>query len=113
MRSQNSSAVLHLGQAIIYRFWFMIPTATFGGFLEVLGWSARLWSSQNPVLRGPFLIQFVNCIWLVTEFLMTHHRISSCILGPTPILAANFVILGLIIERLGASYSRLSPKWCT
>lgn len=33
-------------------------------------------------------------------------------MGPTPLLAANFVIFGRIIHRLGTQYSRLSPKTC-
>ncbi|KAG6829098.1 hypothetical protein H0H92_005711 [Tricholoma furcatifolium] len=32
-------------------------------------------------------------------------------MAPTFMLAANFVIFGRIIERLGTSYSRLPPKW--
>jgi hypothetical protein len=42
----------------------------------------------------------------------TFFRITATILGPTPLLAANFVIIGIIIRRLGPQYSRLSPKWC-
>ena len=33
-------------------------------------------------------------------------------MGPTPLLAANFVMFGVIIDRLGTQYSRLSPKSC-
>lgn len=39
-------------------------------------------------------------------------RIVATILGPTPLLAANFVIFGVIIHRLGVQYSRLSAKSC-
>ena len=39
-------------------------------------------------------------------------RIVATILGPTPLLAANFVIFGVLIHRLGIQYSRLSPKSC-
>ena len=35
-----------------------------------------------------------------------------CIIGPTPLLAANFVIFGRIAQRLGINYSRLPHKWC-
>jgi hypothetical protein len=31
---------------------------------------------------------------------------------PTPLAAANFIVLGRIINRLGPVYSRLSPKLC-
>lgn len=40
-------------------------------------------------------------------------RITTTIIAPTPLVAANFIILGRIISRLGSRYSRLSPKWCT
>ena len=39
-------------------------------------------------------------------------RISCTIIAPTPLVAANFVILGMIIDKLGDHYSRLSTKWC-
>jgi hypothetical protein len=51
--------VLHIGQGIFYRTWFMIPTAGFAGVLEILGWSGRLWSSRDVHLKTPFMIQFV------------------------------------------------------
>jgi len=72
----------------------MLPTAGLSGAMEILGWSARLWSSQSPSFSTPFEIQ-----------------ITATILAPTPLVAANFVILGRVIERLGPSYSRLSPRW--
>ncbi|KAF9072979.1 RTA1-like protein [Rhodocollybia butyracea] len=87
------STVIHFGQACWYRFWWMIPTACFCGILEVLGWSARLWSTHSPGLAEPYEMQ-----------------LTCTILGPTPLIAATFVILGQIIERLGTSYSRLSPR---
>lgn len=74
----------------------MFPTAISAGALEVLGWTGRLWSSYETYKRGPFLIQIV-----------------STIIGPTPLLAANFVVLGEIIRRLGTQYSRLGPRFYT
>jgi|ERR1700733_3724037 hypothetical protein len=49
--------VIHLGQSIHYRMWWLLPTAVLAGVGEVLGWSARLWSSHNPLLNTPFLMQ--------------------------------------------------------
>ncbi|KIM74097.1 hypothetical protein PILCRDRAFT_815278 [Piloderma croceum F 1598] len=76
--------------------WWLLPTAVLAGVGEVLGWSARLWSSHNPLLNTPFLMQ-----------------ISTTIIAPTPLAAANFVTLGIIINRLGDHYSRLSTRWYT
>jgi hypothetical protein len=87
------STVIHLGQAIRFRMRWLLPTAVLAGVAEVLGWSARLWSSQNPSLSTPFTIQ-----------------ISCTIIAPTPLVAANFVILGMIIDRIGDHYSRLTTK---
>ena len=39
-------------------------------------------------------------------------RIATTIIAPTPLIAANFVILGQIIRRMGQQYSRISAKWC-
>lgn len=40
------------------------------------------------------------------------YRITMTIIAPTPLVAANFVILGRIIGILGTQYSRLGPKLC-
>lgn len=90
------STVIHLGQALKYKLWWMIPTATFAGILEILGWSARLWSSRNPKLLTPYEMQIVGTI-----------------IAPTPLVAANFIILGRIITRVGPQYSRLTPRMYT
>ena len=50
-------AVIHTVQALYFRLWWLIPSAIFCGFLELTGWSSRLWSSQNPFLDTPFTIQ--------------------------------------------------------
>ncbi|KAI6127291.1 RTA1 like protein-domain-containing protein, partial [Pisolithus sp. B1] len=90
------NTVLHLFQSYKFRMWWLIPTVILAGILEVLGWSARLWSSISPTLLTPFEIQLVGTI-----------------LAPTPFLAANFLVLGKIISHLGPEYSRLSPKLYT
>ena len=53
---------IHLAQAIWYRVWWCFPTAIVACITEIIGWSARLWSSHNPVLRLAFLIQSVPSI---------------------------------------------------
>ncbi|KAJ7155053.1 RTA1 like protein-domain-containing protein [Mycena filopes] len=88
------STIAHLAQAIRYRIWWLLPTAFVSGILEIIGWSARLWSSFSPDRLLPFEIQVIGTI-----------------IGPTPLIAADFMILGRIIHRLGTRYSRLSPKW--
>ncbi|KAF8212653.1 RTA1 like protein-domain-containing protein [Mycena galopus ATCC 62051] len=87
------STILHLGQAIRYRLWWIFPTVIFCGLLETLGWSARLWSSIAVLQPHPFEIQLI---------------VTIC--GPTPLAAANFTLLGAVILRLGPMYSRLGPK---
>ncbi|KAG8785163.1 hypothetical protein FRC15_001879 [Serendipita sp. 397] len=88
------SAILHLGQAIRYKTWWMIPSVFIGNFGETVGWSGRFWSSKNPGLLDPYLMQ-----------------ITCTIIAPSFMSAANFTILGYIIRRLGTQYSRLSPRW--
>jgi len=55
-----------------------------------------LWSSLNLFNKTPFLMQ-----------------ITTTIIAPTPLLAANFVILGRMIDALGRQYSRIPSKWYT
>ncbi|KAF8919312.1 RTA1-domain-containing protein [Mucidula mucida] len=81
------------GQGLYARMWWTIPTFLLAGALEILGWSERLWSSFAPSLDTPYMIQIV-----------------CTIIGPTPLVAANFIILGAIIRILGPMYSRLGPR---
>ncbi|PPR04405.1 hypothetical protein CVT26_004230 [Gymnopilus dilepis] len=87
------STAIHTGQSIKYRLWWIIPSIVFGGTLEIIGWTCRLLSSMHPLERLPYILQ--------TTF---------TVLAPTPLLAANFMILADIIRKLGPSYSRLRPK---
>ena len=43
---------------------------------------------------------------------MAFNRIVCTIIGPTPLLAANFIIFGAIIRILGPMYSRIGPRKC-
>ncbi|KAF8899506.1 RTA1-like protein [Gymnopilus junonius] len=90
------STLVHSAQAVKYGVLWLVPTACLCGVIELLGWAGRLWSSFSPLLSTPFQIE-----------------ITCTIVAPTPLLAANFVILGNVIKRLGPAYSRLSPKWYT
>ncbi|KAI0635442.1 RTA1-domain-containing protein [Trametes polyzona] len=90
------STVIHLGQTIWSRLWWLLGTTVLAGIIEIIGWSGRLWSSISPALLDPFLMQ-----------------ITTTIIAPTPLIAANFVILGQVIKRLGQQYSRLNAMWYT
>ncbi|KAN0109791.1 RTA1-like protein [Russula decolorans] len=87
------STFVHTAQAIRARLWWLFPSAIFCGVLEITGWGGRLWSSHNPYLEAPFILQAVNLV-----------------VAPTPLVAANFILLGRIIRRLGPQYSRLTPR---
>ncbi|KAL1743535.1 RTA1 like protein-domain-containing protein [Schizophyllum fasciatum] len=86
----------HTVQTVVYRQWWLFPTAVLCGALECLGWAGRLWSNRNILADDPYMIQIVTTI-----------------IAPTPLLAANFVMMGRLVRRLGPSYSRLSPRWYT
>ncbi|KAH8108532.1 RTA1-domain-containing protein [Phellopilus nigrolimitatus] len=92
------STFLHLVEAIYFRIWWLLPTVILAGIGETIGWSGRLWSSQtfDGNASVPYLMQ-----------------ISSTIIAPTPLVAANFIILGRIIQKLGPQYSRLKPRMYT
>ncbi|PIL26020.1 transporter [Ganoderma sinense ZZ0214-1] len=90
------STIAHTVQAAHSRLWWLFLTAFMAGIGEILGWSARLWSSQNVYLRDPYIMQ-----------------ITTTIIAPTPLIAANFIILGQIIRRMGQKYSRVSARWYT
>jgi len=87
------STVVHVVQAVRFRLWWLFPTAVLCGLLEIIGWNGRLWSSKKPHLRKPFLMQ-----------------IATTIVAPTSLVAANFIISGWMMRRLGPQFCRLSPK---
>ncbi|PCH37953.1 RTA1-domain-containing protein [Wolfiporia cocos MD-104 SS10] len=90
------TALCHAIQAVRYRLWWLLGTACVAGALEIIGWGGRLWSAYNVLLNTPYLMQIV-----------------CTIIAPTPLVAANFIILGRVIQKLGSQYSRLSAKWYT
>jgi len=87
------STLCHIAQATYYRIYWLFATVILCGAMETTGWTGRLWSSISPFLKTPFQIQ-----------------ITSTILAPTPLLAANFVIFGIIVNQLGPQYSRLKAN---
>jgi len=86
----------HVAEALYFRLWWLLPTVCLAGLGEIIGWIGRLWSSHSPGDLNPYLIQ-----------------ICCTIIAPTPLVAANFVILGRLIGHIGPQYSRLSPGWYT
>ncbi|KAF8662698.1 hypothetical protein AX16_001140 [Volvariella volvacea WC 439] len=86
------STLIHGGQGLRYKTWFIFPTIFLGGIGEIMGWAGRLWSSNNVSHRTPFMIQ-----------------ICTTVFSPTFVIAANFIIFGRIVGILGSSYSRLRP----
>ncbi|KAG8715491.1 hypothetical protein FRC11_003797 [Ceratobasidium sp. 423] len=59
------------------------------------------------------IVQGIQQLAKVHEIQRSLYGICCTILAPSFMTAANFVILGKIIERLGYQYSRLSPKLYT
>lgn len=88
------STIAHTGFAIHRRLWWILPTIVLCGLLELVGWGARIWSSYKPYDITPFTMQ-----------------ITCTVLGPTPFLAAVFILAGEVIKQMGSSYSRLTPKY--
>ncbi|KAF8500001.1 RTA1 like protein, partial [Hysterangium stoloniferum] len=89
------TTVIHIGQSLFIKphMYWLIPTTALCGLGEVLGWSARLWSSKNPTNDNAYLMQ-----------------ITTTIISPVFLTAALYTILGLVIDKLGHQYSRLKPK---
>ncbi|KAI0778234.1 RTA1-domain-containing protein [Trametes elegans] len=88
------SAAIHLAEAVYFRMSWLFATAVFSGVAEIIGWSARLWSSYSPFSQDPYIMQL--CVTII---------------APSPLVAALFILFGRISERLGEYYGRLSPMW--
>ncbi|EIM86347.1 RTA1-like protein [Stereum hirsutum FP-91666 SS1] len=87
------STVVHAGQSIKYKLWWLLPTVCLSGLIELVGWAARVKSAYDPTLQTPVLIQTVLLI-----------------MAPTPLVASNFMIFSRIVARGGQQFSRLSPR---
>ena len=60
-----------------------------------------IYHTVSEVQRSPFV-----------SLLMDGYRAVALVVAPTPFVAANFILLGRIIRRLGPQYSRLTPTLC-
>ncbi|KAF9023601.1 RTA1-domain-containing protein [Hymenopellis radicata] len=92
-RHAEGCQVTHAFQAGRYKTWWAFPTMVLCGLMELIGWGARFSSSIDPTLSNPFIIQAV-----------------ATLVGPTPLIAGDFIILANLIRLLGPKYSRLSPR---
>ncbi|WVQ74899.1 hypothetical protein IAR50_004507 [Cryptococcus sp. DSM 104548] len=88
------AGAIHLGQGIIYKYYLVFVTLVIGCILEILGWAARYWSSQNVLAHDAFLIQII-----------------ALVIAPVFFSAYCYTILGVAIQALGPQYSLLSPRW--
>ncbi|KAL1716639.1 RTA1 like protein-domain-containing protein [Schizophyllum commune] len=117
------TTLVHFGQAIAYRGWWLFITLVFCGSMECVGWACRLWSNRDILADNAYKIQCVYSTPLsCSKYRLPSSRarcsMASCrsvmlIVAPTPLLAANFVMMGRIVRRLGVKYSRLSPRLYT
>ena len=105
--------VLHLGQALRYRAWWLVFTAVLAGAGEMAGWGGRLWSTFQPLAENPYMMQYVPAVSIVVYPLtLAPCRIVCTIVAPTPLIGAIFISFGRLSSRLGQQYSRLSARLC-
>ena len=55
--AEHLPPVIHAALSVHYRMIWLLPTACLAGLGEVIGWSARLWSSLAPLKRSPYVMQ--------------------------------------------------------
>ncbi|VDB86414.1 unnamed protein product [Peniophora sp. CBMAI 1063] len=90
-----AATVAHIYLAVKHKMRYLIWTAGLCGVFEVIGWVGRVIASHN--LESTSLIPYLlNSLFTL--------------FGPTPLLGANFILLGRVITRLGPCYSRLGVR---
>ncbi|KAB8263179.1 RTA1 like protein-domain-containing protein [Aspergillus pseudonomiae] len=82
--------ILHIVQCVRRQTWWCMAFVI-GCLVEVLGWSARIWSAKCPYSKSAFLMQ-----------------LSTLIIAPTFFSAGIYLLLGYIIRLFGqkSSYFR-------
>lgn len=90
----NYSKAIHLGQALYYHIWWLLPTIVLGCLGETIGWAGRLWSTQTPDASAlnPYLMQYVHSSLLVHPLRNTHNPRTAHIAQhrPTRFFALGF-----------------------
>ncbi|KAI1787352.1 RTA1 like protein [Ganoderma leucocontextum] len=89
--------------AVHSRLWWRLSTVCVAGIGEILGWSARLWSSQNVYLNDPFIMHACHAS-IIRRIGQKHSRVSAK--WYTIIFCAADVI-ALVIQPVGGG----SPFW--
>ncbi|KAF8516232.1 RTA1 like protein-domain-containing protein [Gautieria morchelliformis] len=89
------TTIVHIVEALLFkpRLLWLLYTTAMCGVGEIVGWSGRLWNSENPENSNAYLMQIVTTI-----------------IAPVFLTAALYNILGRVIAIIGPEYSRLSPK---
>ena len=56
--------VVHVVETFLFkpRLFWLLPTTAMCGVGEIIGWSARLWSSKNPFNQNAYTIQYVELL---------------------------------------------------
>ncbi|KAL4756368.1 RTA1 domain-containing protein [Aspergillus foveolatus] len=91
------SMVAHTAQMALLKSWWCAVFAI-GCLVEILGWSARIWSNKCPYAQTPYLMQITTLI------------IADYSMAPTFFTAGIYVLLGRLIRICGPQSSALSPK---
>ena len=106
--------VIHGCEAVAFKMFSFLGLPTLACVMEVFGWLGRFVSSFAPASLNAYTVQ---CVYLDLPFAIYHPhadfgRIVATVIAPTPLLASNFLILGIFIRHLGEDYSRLSSRLC-
>ena len=59
--------VLHGGQSLHHRLFWLLPTAFLCGLAETLGWVSRLWLHHSPANETALQIMFVILLPLLAK----------------------------------------------
>ena len=84
---------MHVIQALWTREWWLLATVSIAGLIEIIGWSARIASSQTPDSVDDYIMQ-----------------LSTLIIAPCFFTAMTYCLLGFIIKEQGPKYSVMPPK---
>ncbi|RSH93578.1 hypothetical protein EHS25_007936 [Saitozyma podzolica] len=96
--------VAHIFLGVFWKLWWTLPTLALGTLVEVIGWAGRVMSINTLYWEINY-----GGLWMY-DFNAFVQQICCLVIAPTFYSAANYVLLGLLLDVTDPLYSSLDTR---